>query len=85
MYLISSFIMLTNTSNKLFLSNTSITLNFLDVDKKYKAKIYKDGADADWEKNPKSYLIEEKTVSSKDKLKLKLAPGGGVAISFEVK
>ncbi len=63
---------------------TTIALNFLDVDKKYKATIYKDGADADWEKNPKSYLIEEKTVSSKDKLKLKLAPGGGVAISFIV-
>ena len=64
---------------------TTIALNFLDADRKYKATIYKDGDDAHWEKNPKAYKIEEKTVTSKDKLKLQLAPGGGTAIMFEAK
>lgn len=64
---------------------TTIALNFLDADRKYKTTIYKDGDDAHWEKNPKAYKIEEKTVTSKDKLKLQLAPGGGTAIMFEAK
>ncbi|MDA0987255.1 MAG: glycoside hydrolase family 97 protein [Bacteroidetes bacterium] len=64
---------------------TLLQLNFLDADKKYTATIYKDADDADWEKNPKAYKIETKTVSSKDKINLKLAAGGGAAISFVVK
>ena len=64
---------------------TTIKLNFLDADKKYIATIYKDADDADWEKNPKAYKIETKTVSAKDKINLKLANGGGAAISFMVK
>jgi hypothetical protein len=59
---------------------TTIPLNFLEKDKKYTAEIYADAKDAHWEKNPMAYEITSKSVSSKDVLKIKLAPGGGCAI-----
>lgn len=62
--------------------NTSIALEFLTPGKKYKAIIYRDGKDAHWEKNPISYEIQEMEVSSKTKIDLKLAAGGGAAISI---
>jgi hypothetical protein len=61
---------------------TELKLDFLTPNKKYKATIYQDGADADWEKNPKSYAIKTIQVTSKSKIKLSLAKGGGTAISF---
>ena len=61
---------------------TEIKLNFLSPNKKYKAVIYQDGKTAHWEKNPINYEIKTMTVTSKTKLKLVLAPGGGTAISF---
>lgn len=57
-------------------------LNFLEAGKKYVAKIYHDADDADWQKNPMSYKIESFIVDNKTVLKLKLAAGGGTAISF---
>ncbi|WP_293892769.1 glycoside hydrolase family 97 protein [Flavobacterium sp.] len=63
--------------------NTEIKLDFLSPNKKYTATIYEDGADADWEKNPKSYVIKTVQVTSKSKIKLHLAKGGGTAISFQ--
>ena len=63
---------------------TSISLDFLTVGKKYKATLYLDGKDADWKDNPKSYQIITKEVTSKSDLRLKLATGGGAAISFEL-
>tara|TARA_R110000751_G_scaffold146601_1_gene250687 strand:+ start:111349 stop:113457 length:2109 start_codon:yes stop_codon:yes gene_type:complete len=63
---------------------TSISLDFLTTGKKYKATLYLDGKDADWKDNPKSYQIITKEVTSKSDLKLKLAPGGGAAVSFEL-
>jgi hypothetical protein len=59
-----------------------VSLNFLDEGKKYTATIYSDTEDSHWDKNPIAYKIESKTVISSDKLTLKLAPGGGAAISF---
>lgn len=61
---------------------TIIPLNFLDKDKTYTATIYADAKDAHWEKNPMAYEITKKKVTSKDKLELKLASGGGCAISI---
>lgn len=61
---------------------TEIKLSFLSPGKKYKAIIYEDGKDAHWEKNPKSYAIKTIPVTHTSKLKLKLAAGGGTAISF---
>jgi len=59
-----------------------VSLGFLDADKKYDAVIYSDAEDADWDKNPTAYKIERKIVTSAVSLILKLAPGGGMAISF---
>ena len=59
-----------------------VSLSFLDADKKYDAIIYSDAEDADWDKNPTAYRIEHKSVANTDSLTLKLAPGGGTAISF---
>ncbi|MGV3459714.1 MAG: glycoside hydrolase family 97 protein [Flavobacterium sp.] len=60
----------------------TVSLDFLTPGKKYKAVIYADGKNAHWEKNPKSYEIKTQTLTSKSKLKLNLAAGGGTAISF---
>jgi hypothetical protein len=59
-----------------------ISLNFLDDGKEYIATFYSDADDSHWDKNPTAYKIENKTVNNTDTLKLKLAPGGGTAISF---
>ncbi|KAB1157917.1 glycoside hydrolase family 97 protein [Flavobacterium luteum] len=61
---------------------TEIKLDFLTPNKKYKATIYQDGKTADWQKNPINYEIKSLLVTSKTKLKLVLAAGGGTAISF---
>lgn len=58
------------------------SLSFLDGDKKYLATIYRDADSADWKMNPEAYIIEKFIVDSKTKLKLKLAPGGGSAVSL---
>jgi hypothetical protein len=61
-----------------------IKLDFLSPNKKYQATLYQDGADADWQNNPKSYTIKTMQVTSKSKIKLHLAKGGGTAISFKL-
>jgi glucan 1,4-alpha-glucosidase len=62
--------------------NTNVNLDFLDAGKKYTAIIYADAADADYQKNPAAYIISKQVVDSKSVLNLKLAPGGGCAISI---
>lgn len=57
-------------------------LNFLDAGKTYIATIYRDADNADWKSNPEAYVVEKFVVTSKTALKLKLAPGGGTAISL---
>ncbi|WP_291100043.1 MULTISPECIES: glycoside hydrolase family 97 protein [unclassified Flavobacterium] len=63
---------------------SEIKLDFLTKGKKYKAIIYEDAKDADWKKNPIAYTIKTIEVTSKSKINLVLAPGGGTAISFEL-
>jgi hypothetical protein len=62
---------------------TELKLDFLSPNKKYQATIYQDGKEADWQSNPKSYAIKTLQVTSKSKIKLHLAKGGGSAISFK--
>lgn len=62
--------------------NFSTPLSFLDADKKYVATIYRDADNAHWKDNPEAYVIEKFLVDSKTVLKLKLAPGGGTAVSL---
>ena len=57
-------------------------LSFLDKNKKYTATIYGDAADADWKTNPEAYTIKKMVVNSTTHLLLKLAPGGGAAVSI---
>ncbi|MDP1677265.1 MAG: glycoside hydrolase family 97 protein [Bacteroidota bacterium] len=59
------------------------SLNFLTPKQKYTATIYGDASDAHWEKNPMAYKIEQFLVSEKTVLKLKLAAGGGSAVSIK--
>lgn len=62
---------------------TEISLSFLDNNTKYIAVIYSDKDGADWKTNPEAYEISEQAVDARTKLQLKLAPGGGVAISIK--
>jgi hypothetical protein len=65
---------------------TTVALNFLQKGKKYKAVIYADAANANWKDNPEAYQITTMNVTSTTKLSLKLAAGGGAAVSImEVK
>jgi hypothetical protein len=59
-----------------------ISLDFLDKDKKYLATIYADAANADYQKNPEAYQIARQTVDATSVLHLKLANGGGAAVSL---
>jgi alpha-glucosidase len=61
---------------------SNLKLDFLTSGKKYEAIIYADAKDADWLKNPQAYTITKKTVTSKSKLTLTAAVGGGYAISI---
>lgn len=56
--------------------------DFLDPDKWYYATIYRDADNAHWRGNPEAYVIEKRIVYDKSVINLKLAPGGGTAISF---
>ena len=57
-------------------------LSFLDKGKKYVATIYGDAPGADWKTNPEAYTIKKMTVTNTTHLQLKLAPGGGAAVSI---
>jgi len=61
---------------------STLSLSFLDQGRKYEATIYRDGADADYRPHPTSYRIERRTVTSKPRLTLDVAAGGGYAISI---
>ncbi|MDE5677045.1 glycoside hydrolase family 97 protein [Phocaeicola sp.] len=60
----------------------TISLSFLEKDRKYHAVIYADGEDADWKTNPTSYQIMSKEVTAADTLSVTMAKGGGQAVSF---
>ena len=62
---------------------TFIPLDFLDKEKKYVATIYADAADADWNNNPEAFTIRKYYVNSFTKLHIKLANGGGAAVSIK--
>lgn len=62
----------------------AISLDFLDEGKTYTAQIYRDADDADYKTNPTAYKIEEKTVKAGDTFNIKLANGGGIAVSLKV-
>ena len=61
----------------------SLKLDFLDADAKYRALIYEDGPDADFETNPYPMAIRQIDVTSDSTLQLRLARSGGAAIRIE--
>jgi len=63
--------------------DAAIPLDFLDKGKKYVAIIYADGDDGDWQTNPESYKITRYLVDAGSKLAIRLANGGGAAVSIK--
>ena len=59
-----------------------LSFDFLEKGVTYEGTIYKDASDAHWKENPTAILIEKKTITSEDKMEVKLAAGGGLAISL---
>ncbi len=59
-----------------------ISFDFLPKDQKYTATIYHDADDAHWDKNPLAYKIDTMEVDQNTVLPIKLAAGGGFAISL---
>lgn len=62
----------------------NVPLTFLDKKSTYEAQIYRDGDKVDWQTNPYDMIIETKTVTANDTLKIRLAAAGGVAIRFKI-
>ena len=60
-----------------------VDFSFLPKGKTYTATLYTDGKNADWRTNPQSYSIKTMKVTHKTKLKQRLAPSGGLAISVK--
>ena len=60
-----------------------IPLNFLDAGARYRAIIYEDGPDADYEHNPYAITIRQMEVNRESVLHLSLARSGGAAVRVE--
>ena len=77
-------------SNNWFVGNSNgynkrdaiVNFEFLDSNKTYIAKIYRDKEDSDYATNPQSYEIDEIEVTSDSKIKITTVPAGGFAISI---
>jgi alpha-glucosidase len=59
-----------------------VALDFLPPGRRYRAEIYRDGEDADYRTNPRSIVVEQRTVTSADRFAARIAPGGGTAVRF---
>lgn len=59
-----------------------LPLDFLDANTTYKAKIFKDGPEANYRTNPYTITIEEVSVTSDTILIIPQAKGGGTAVMF---
>ncbi|MDX6444529.1 MAG: glucan 1,4-alpha-glucosidase [Blastocatellia bacterium] len=62
---------------------STIPLSYLTPKRWYVATIYADAADAHWQSNPMKYQIRSFLVNDKTTLAIKLASGGGAAISLK--
>ncbi len=59
----------------------SISFNFLEPEKTYKATIYKNSPDTDMINNPTGYEIDEMEITTDSRIELQLASAGGAAIA----
>jgi len=64
--------------------NAVLSFDFLDKGKQYEATFYKDGDGADWKTNPEAYSIEKRQVDNSTRMTVKLAAGGGLAVSVKM-
>lgn len=60
----------------------TLDFSFLEEGQTYSATIYADASDADWNLNPTQYEITTRKVMKGDQVNLKMASGGGFAISL---
>ena len=60
----------------------TVPLDFLEPGRAYTARIWRDGASADWKTAPFDMVVETRTLRRGDTLKLRLAAGGGAAVWF---
>ena len=63
--------------------NIDVALDFLDEGATYRAMIYEDGPEADYDHNPYEMTIRQMNVVKGDTLYLRLARSGGAAIRIE--
>jgi len=63
--------------------NYELKLDFLPSGQKYIATLYMDGVTAHYDNNPESYIITSFDVNSKTIIPIRMAPGGGFAISIK--
>lgn len=65
--------------------NYDLKCDFLDAGAKYEATLYMDGVTAHYDKNPESYIITTFDISADDIIPIRMAPGGGFALSIKKK
>jgi alpha-glucosidase len=59
----------------------TLSCDFLEKGKQYRAEIYRDGEETHWKSNPTEYQIDTlKNCNTGSDIRLSLAPGGGAAI-----
>lgn len=62
--------------------SSKVRLDFLPPNRWYVATIYADAPDAHWEENPMAYRIHTALANNRTVLEIRLAPGGGTAVSL---
>ena len=58
-----------------------VPMSFLDAGENYEVTLYADSEDADYKTNPQSYVISKVSVTSESVVQVRMAPGGGFAMS----
>lgn len=59
-----------------------VPMSFLDAGANYEVTLYADSEDADYKTNPQSYVISKVSVTSESVVPVRMAPGGGFAMSI---
>lgn len=59
-----------------------VPMSFLDAGENYEVTLYADSEDADYKTNPQSYVISKISVTSESVVPVRMAPGGGFAMSI---
>jgi hypothetical protein len=65
--------------------NMDLVFDFLEADELYQGTIYRDGENAHWDNNPLDLTIEIIELTNNSKFSVKLAEGGGFAMSIKKK